>query len=125
MPRQPGDVATVTHRTLACAGVAMAGWRGMRMAPRSACAVNASRALLSDPGVRMKKLALICVLSATSGLALAAKPCEELKTEIAAKIDANKVTNYTLEIVESDKAGDAKVVGSCEGGTKKIVYTRK
>lgn len=76
----------------------------------------------------MKKLALLCVLSSICGLALAAKPCEELKTEIAAKIDANKVINYALEIVDADKAdktSEAKVVGSCEGGTKKIVYSRK
>ena len=74
----------------------------------------------------MNKLVLISVLSSVCSLALAAgKPCEELKTEIAAKIDANNVTNYTLDIVDADKAGDAKVVGSCEGGTKKIVYTRK
>lgn len=73
----------------------------------------------------MKKLALICVLSATCGMALAAKPCEELKAEIAAKLDEKKVSNYTLEVVASDKAGDAKVVGSCDGGTKKIVYSRK
>jgi Protein of unknown function (DUF1161) len=81
----------------------------------------------------MKKLALLCVLSSICGLAMAAKPCEELKTEIAAKIDANKVINYALEIVDADKAekagdakaSEAKVVGSCEGGTKKIVYSRK
>ena len=35
----------------------------------------------------MKKLALICVLSAACGVSLAqVKPCDELKTEIAAKI---------------------------------------
>ncbi len=74
----------------------------------------------------MKKLALMCVLSAACGVSLAqVKPCDELKTEIAAKIDANKVTSYTLEIVETDKVGDAKVVGSCDGGTKKITYSRK
>ncbi len=74
----------------------------------------------------MKKLALMCVLSAACGVSLAqVKPCDELKTEIAAKIDANKVTNYTLEIVEADKVSDAKVVGSCDGGTKKITYSRK
>ncbi len=74
----------------------------------------------------MKKLALMCVLSAACGVTLAqVKPCEELKGEIAAKIDANKVTNYSLEIVDNDKVGDAKVVGSCDGGMKKITYTRK
>ena len=76
----------------------------------------------------MKKVAFLCVLSSVCSLALAAKPCEELKSEIATKIDANKVINYTLEIIDADKAekaAEAKVVGSCEGGTKKIVYSRK
>ena len=53
-----------------------------------------------------------------------AKPCEELKTEIAAKLDAKGVKNYTLDIVAKDADADGKVVGTCEGGTKKIVYKR-
>jgi hypothetical protein len=57
--------------------------------------------------------------------AQAAKPCEELKSEIAAKLDAKGVKSYTLDIVAKDAdADDAKVVGTCEGGTKKIVYRR-
>ncbi len=57
--------------------------------------------------------------------AFAAKPCEELKTEIAAKIDANGVKDYTLEIVKTDAdAGDAQVVGSCDAGAGKILYRR-
>ena len=55
----------------------------------------------------------------------AGKACEELKSEIAAKLDAKNVTGYTLDIVDADKAGDAKVVGTCEGGAKKITYTKK
>lgn len=54
-----------------------------------------------------------------------AKPCEELRTEIAAKIEANGVKKYTLEIVANDQVGERKVVGSCESGTKKIVYVRQ
>lgn len=55
-----------------------------------------------------------------------AKPCEELKSEIAAKLDAKGVKGYSLDIVEKDKdVTDGKVVGTCEGGTKKIVYSRK
>ena len=51
------------------------------------------------------------------------KPCEELKTEIAAKLDAKNVKGYSLEIVDKDKdVTDGKAVGTCEGGTKKIVY---
>ena len=64
-------------------------------------------------------------LALAGSSALAAKACEELKTEIAAKLDAKKVTGYTLDIVDADKAGDAKVVGSCEGGAKKITYAKK
>ncbi len=53
------------------------------------------------------------------------KPCEELKNEIDAKLKEKGVTNYTLEIVQADQVKEQKVVGSCEGGTKKIVYSKK
>jgi hypothetical protein len=53
------------------------------------------------------------------------KDCEELKTEIAAKIEANGVKNYTLTIVAAAEVKDGdKVVGSCDGGTKRIIYKR-
>ncbi|HKE96126.1 MAG TPA: DUF1161 domain-containing protein [Povalibacter sp.] len=74
----------------------------------------------------MKKLVMAtAMVVAAFSQAHAAKPCEELKTEIAAKLDAKGVTGYTLEIVENDKVGEAKVVGSCEAGTKKITYRRE
>ena len=44
---------------------------------------------------------------------------------IAAKLDAKHVSGYTLDVVPADQAGDGKVIGSCEGGAKKIVYTKK
>lgn len=52
------------------------------------------------------------------------KPCEELKSEIEAKIKQNGVTNYTLEIVPADQIKDQKVVGSCDAGKNKITYTK-
>jgi hypothetical protein len=52
------------------------------------------------------------------------KPCEELKSEIDAKIKKNGVKEFTLTIVEKDAPEDGKVVGTCDGGTKKIVYKR-
>ena len=54
----------------------------------------------------------------------ARKPCDDLKAEIAKKLDAKNVVGYTLDIVDKGKEGDAKVVGSCDGGTKSITYTR-
>jgi hypothetical protein len=53
------------------------------------------------------------------------KKCEELKSEIAAKLDAKGVKGYMLEIIPADQVKDQKIVGSCEGGTKKITYTRE
>lgn len=53
-----------------------------------------------------------------------AKPCEELKTEIAKKLDDKGVKSYTLDIVAKDQDAEGKVVGTCEGGTKKIIYRR-
>ena len=73
----------------------------------------------------MRKSLMVLGLLALSGSVLAAgKPCEELKSEIAAKLDAKGVSGYTLEIVDKGAAADGKVVGTCEGGTKEIVYKR-
>jgi hypothetical protein len=71
--------------------------------------------------------ALVLGIAGVSGTAWSqAKPCEELKGEIDAKIRKNGVEKFTLEIVAPDavKEGDGKVVGSCEGGTKRILYRR-
>ncbi|HLB15441.1 MAG TPA: DUF1161 domain-containing protein [Burkholderiales bacterium] len=75
----------------------------------------------------MKSLLAVVVFMFVASPALAqVKACEELKAEIDAKIKANGVPAYTLEIVPNDqvKEGDGQVVGSCDGGTKKIVYKR-
>ena len=53
-----------------------------------------------------------------------AKPCEELKSEVTGKLDAKGVKSYSLEIVPKDQEVEGKVVGSCAGGTKRIVYRR-
>lgn len=54
------------------------------------------------------------------------KDCEELKSEIDAKIKKNGVKEFSLMIVSNEqvKEGEGAVVGSCDGGTKKIVYKR-
>lgn len=60
-----------------------------------------------------------------SGALAAPKPCEELKQEIEVKIQAAGVPSYTLEIVANDEVHDQNmVVGSCDGGTKKIIYQK-
>ena len=54
----------------------------------------------------------------------AGKPYEELKAEIDAKLKAKGVAAYSLEVVDKGSAGDKQVVGSCEAGSKEIVYQR-
>ncbi len=58
------------------------------------------------------------------------KPCWELKVEIAAKLDAAGVQSYELTIVKNEQIEngmvlEGEIVGSCEGGTKKIIYTKR
>lgn len=78
----------------------------------------------------MKALLAIAVLALLPATGYAQeqgpKACDELKSEIAAKLDAKGVKGYSLEIVDKDKeVTEGKVVGTCGGGTKKIVYNRK
>jgi hypothetical protein len=67
----------------------------------------------------------VCVCLASTVASAATKPCDELKAEIEAKLQANGVKNYTLEIIATDQVKDEKVVGTCDGGSKKIIYKRQ
>src|SRR5438094_8722343 len=80
----------------------------------------------SHGGHTMKLLAAVGVVLFISlpAHAQAAKPCEELKEEITKKLDAKGVKGYTLDIVAKDKDAEGKIEGTCEGGTKKIIYNR-
>lgn len=87
----------------------------------------------------MRKLLLAACLVSFSVPAMAS--CDSLKSEIDAKLQAKGVVSYTLDIVPVAQAAAApvaasgvaatpakealgKVVGSCEGDTKQIIYTR-
>ncbi|MCQ4165034.1 DUF1161 domain-containing protein [Tahibacter harae] len=71
-------------------------------------------------------LTLVAIaLFLSTATAWARKPCEELKTEIAAGLDAKGVQHYTLEIIAKDSQDPRRTVGSCNGGSEKIVYERQ
>jgi hypothetical protein len=73
----------------------------------------------------MKKFILAIGLLSLAGTAFAeGKSCEELKAEIAAKLDARGVSGYSLEIVDKGTGASGKIVGTCEKGTKEIVYKK-
>lgn len=82
---------------------------------------------------RSLALALIHTSLALSALGLASTPaaaqsarkdCEELKSEIAARMEANGVRHYQLQIVEPEAANVGRIVGSCNGGASRIAYQR-
>jgi len=73
----------------------------------------------------MTKTALALLLALAVAPALAQrKDCNELKAEIDAKITKNGVQVFTTTIVDKDAPEDGKVVGTCDGQSRKIVYKR-
>ncbi len=71
-------------------------------------------------------LAILCSALATSAIA-APKNCEELRKEIERNIQAKAIPSYTLEIITAEEAkqhDSAMIVGSCENGTKRIIYQK-
>lgn len=71
-----------------------------------------------------KAILFAAILAVAATPALAKKSCEELKGEIEAKLKAKGVKAWTIEIVGKDEQKEGRVVGTCEGDTKKLVYKR-
>ncbi|MEZ5454684.1 MAG: DUF1161 domain-containing protein [Lysobacteraceae bacterium] len=70
---------------------------------------------------------LLCahIADAAEPTALSArKDCEELREEIAHKIESNGVRHYTLHVVSAEDAIAGRIIGSCNGGTGRIAYQR-
>ena len=88
----------------------------------------------------MRKVALLFCLALFSLPAIAEiHPCDALKSRVDAKLQAKGVQSYTLEIVPTEvqssatnaastvpaaKMSKGKEVGTCDGGTKRLIYTR-
>lgn len=72
-----------------------------------------------------KKVLLSCALLLLSSQAVfAVVPCSELKTKIEDGMKEKGVQGFTLSIVPVSEAAEGKVVGNCDGGKNKIVYTK-
>ena len=69
-----------------------------------------------------KNITLMAMLLA--GTASAASTCEELRTEIDAKIRANGVTAFTVSIADAAASAPGRVVGTCDRVARKIVYVQ-
>jgi hypothetical protein len=84
-----------------------------------------STELTGHMGAQMVRLIVAALVLGLAGSAWAQrKDCGELKGEIEAKIKKNGVEKFTLDIVDAKAQADGKVVGTCDGGEKKIVYKK-
>ena len=70
----------------------------------------------------LKPSLLSIAVLAFAGSASAASNCDDLQAQIDAKIRAAGVTSFRLTTVAADATVSGKVVGTCERGSKKIVY---
>ena len=69
-------------------------------------------------------LVVSLMLSTTSGWA-AITSCDKIIDKINTKLEHKEVTGYSLTIVSKDTETKSRVVGVCEGGSKKIIYKKK
>ena len=74
--------------------------------------------------VRLMVAAAVLGLSVSGSAWAQKKDCAELKGEIEAKIKKNGVEKFSLDVVDANAQAAGKVVGTCDGGAKKIVYKK-
>ena len=70
-------------------------------------------------------IGLATLIVAVIPVAALARDCNEVRAEIDSKITAKGVTNYVLEIVDAQNVKEEKIVGTCAGGAKQIVYRKQ
>lgn len=64
-------------------------------------------------------LMLMALSASATGLS-----CEDLKAKIEKKVDGKGVKGYTLTVVDKATETKNRVVGTCESGSKKIIYEK-
>ena len=62
---------------------------------------------------------------AFAGASHGAENCEALRAQIESKIAASGVTRVSVTTIDANAQADGQVVGSCDLGSKKIVYQRE
>jgi hypothetical protein len=71
------------------------------------------------PRLSAVAIAILLASSATHGQQ---NNCGAIRAQIEAKIRNSGVASFTLQVVEAEVKLAGKVVGTCDLGTKKIVY---
>jgi len=73
--------------------------------------------------MHLSRFALAALLLAGSA-SHAADNCESIRAQIDAKVRASGVSNFVLSVVDADARAGGKIVGSCDFGTKRILYSQ-
>lgn len=74
--------------------------------------------------MRLKSAVGVALLVAGIPVAAGAS-CEDIKKKIADQLLIKEIADYSLEIVPADAdPGSAKVVGDCNGGKSRILYSK-
>jgi Protein of unknown function (DUF1161) len=76
--------------------------------------------------LRAKALLPAAWLALAAGAPAQANTCEQFRAKLAERIEASGVRGYALEVVPGNTPlpRGGKVVGTCEGGARKLVYRR-
>ncbi len=73
----------------------------------------------------MLKFTPVFVSLALFSTASFANNCDTLREQIQGKITAAGVTSFSVVVVDSAASAPGKVVGTCDKGAKKIMYTQQ
>jgi hypothetical protein len=69
-------------------------------------------------------LALAGIAATVAAPAHGAESCDALRTQIESKIAAAGVARFTVTVIDASASANGQVVGSCELGSKKVVYLK-
>jgi hypothetical protein len=72
----------------------------------------------------MKTWLISAALAVAGAAAHGAQSCDDLRAQIESKIAAAGVTRFTVTVVDANAAAAGQVVGSCELGSRKVVYEK-
>jgi hypothetical protein len=81
-----------------------------------------ARVAAMKPWLAMLPAAL--ALAGAADTAHAAEDCEALRTRVESKIAAAGVARFTVTVIDANASANGQVVGSCELGSKKVVYLK-
>ena len=68
---------------------------------------------------------VLAALLAAAGAAHANSNCDSIREQIDAKVRATGVSRFTLTVVDSAASAPGRNVGSCDRGSRKILYVQE